>query len=58
MKARKTLSHNQLVTEVKTQLSARFTPQVNTIRTRIEHLIEQEYLARDEKDRTVYNYLA
>jgi cullin 3 len=58
MKTRKTLSHNQLVTEVVQQLSARFTPKVTVIRTRIEHLIEQEYLERDSKDRSVYNYLA
>jgi cullin 3 len=53
MKTRKTLSHNQLVAEVVQQLSARFTPQLTTIRTRIEHLIEQEYLERDPSNRCV-----
>jgi cullin 3 len=53
MKTRKTLSHNQLVAEVVQQLSARFTPQLTTIRTRIEHLIEQEYLERDPANRYV-----
>ena len=58
MKARKTLSHQQLVSEVVNQLSARFQPKLQVIKQRIEHLIEQEYLERDPKDRSVYNYLA
>jgi len=58
MKARKTMRHNLLVAEVIQQLSARFKPTPNNIKKRIEALIEQEYLARDVKDRALYNYLA
>jgi cullin 3 len=58
MKARKTMRHNLLVAEVIQQLSARFKPTPNMIKKRIEALIEQDYLARDVKDRSLYNYLA
>jgi len=58
MKARKTMKHAQLVGEVMQQLSARFKPRPADIRKRIEAMIEQEYLARDPKDRQVYNYTA
>ena len=58
MKTRKTLKHVTLVAEVIQQLSARFPPKPTLIKRRIEALIELEYLERDEKDRSVYNYLA
>jgi len=58
MKSRKTMRHNLLVAEVIQQLSARFKPTPNMIKKRIEALIEQEYMARDPKDRSLYNYLA
>ncbi len=57
MKTRLRLEHNQLVTEVVKQLQ-RFKPDAADIKKRIEALIEQEYLERDEKDRKIYNYLA
>jgi len=58
MKSRKQMRHNLLVAEVIQQLSARFKPTPNMIKKRIEALIEQEYMARDAKDRSLYNYLA
>ncbi|KAI8620951.1 ubiquitin ligase SCF complex subunit Cullin [Chytriomyces sp. MP71] len=58
MKSRKRLDHNNLVTEVTTQLRTRFLATPSMIKTRIEGLIEREYLERDAKDRRVYNYLA
>jgi len=58
MKARKTMKHAQLVGEVMQQLAARFKAKPPDIKKRIEALIEQEYLERDQKDRGVYNYLA
>ncbi|CAH8288690.1 unnamed protein product [Schistosoma bovis] len=58
MKARKSLSHGQLVVEVIEQLKSRFVPTPLMIKQRIESLIEREFLARLENDRRVYKYLA
>lgn len=58
MKARKTLSHNDLVMGVTNGLISRFTPCPQLIKQRIEKLIEREYLERDKNDRRVYRYLA
>ncbi|KAF4690322.1 hypothetical protein FOZ63_006905, partial [Perkinsus olseni] len=57
MKTRKTCSHQQLVSEVLKQLSF-FKPNPKVIKQRIEHLIEREYLERDENQPNVYRYLA
>eukprot|EP01063_Lacrimia_lanifica_P038798 TRINITY_DN8342_c0_g1_i1.p1 TRINITY_DN8342_c0_g1~~TRINITY_DN8342_c0_g1_i1.p1 ORF type:complete len:794 (+),score=309.74 TRINITY_DN8342_c0_g1_i1:92-2383(+) len=58
MKSRRTLSHNELVTETVKQLSSLFTPEVKSIKRRIEDLIQRQYLERAENDRNCYNYLA
>ncbi|MES1910716.1 MAG: hypothetical protein MHM6MM_003259 [Cercozoa sp. M6MM] len=58
MKTRKKLSHTELVSNVIEQLSRRFSPSNSDIKKRIEDLIEQEYLERDEDERAVYNYKA
>ena len=58
MKARKMLSHNDLVAEVTKQLSGRFLPPPQFVKKRVESLIEREYLERDENDRRVYRYMA
>merc|ERR1719203_1613787 len=57
MKMRKFLSHQQLVTEVLTQLNF-FKPNPKLIKQRIEHLIEREYLERDPSQASLYRYLA
>lgn len=57
MKMRKTLNHQQLVTEVLTQL-AFFKPNPKLVKQRIEHLIEREYLERDKDQASKYRYLA
>jgi cullin 1 len=57
MKMRKQLNHQQLVTEVLTQL-AFFRPNPKLIKQRIEHLIEREYLERDPNQASQYRYLA
>mmetsp|Transcript_33412 Transcript_33412/g.85157 ORF Transcript_33412/g.85157 Transcript_33412/m.85157 type:complete len:754 (+) Transcript_33412:108-2369(+) len=57
MKMRRQLSHQQLVTEVLTQL-AFFKPNPKLIKQRIEHLIEREYLERDPNQASNYRYLA
>ncbi|KAF9550674.1 Cullin-3 [Mortierella hygrophila] len=58
MKNRKTLDHNNLVTEVIAQLQGRFNPAPSMIKKRIEALIDREYLERAPGDRAIYNYLA
>ena len=58
MKARKSLSHANLVAEVVRQISARFHPDPHFIKQRISSLIEREYLSRDDADRRLYHYHA
>ncbi|PCH42168.1 Cullin-domain-containing protein [Wolfiporia cocos MD-104 SS10] len=57
MKDRKHMTHQALVSSVVQQLGNRFHPDPNTIKQRIEGLIEREYLERCE-DKKSYNYLA
>jgi cullin 1 len=57
MKARKTLSHQQLLAEVLSQL-AFFRPNPKVIKRRIEALIDREYLERDPDSPNTYRYLA
>ena len=56
MKARKILDHNSLVAEVLNQV--RFSASGTDIKKRIEQLIDREYMARSEDDRSKYNYVA
>jgi len=56
MKTRKQLSHNQLITQLYSQL--KFPAKANDLKKRIESLIEREYLERDTNDASTYNYLA
>eukprot|EP00823_Brevimastigomonas_motovehiculus_P006923 TRINITY_DN5949_c0_g1_i1.p1 TRINITY_DN5949_c0_g1~~TRINITY_DN5949_c0_g1_i1.p1 ORF type:complete len:757 (+),score=176.94 TRINITY_DN5949_c0_g1_i1:117-2387(+) len=58
MKARKTLTHQQLMAEVTSQLMQLFRPDPKIIKRRIEDLIQREYLERDEQKNNVYRYLA
>ncbi|CAG8498901.1 7066_t:CDS:10 [Dentiscutata heterogama] len=55
-KMRKTLSHNELITELLGIL--KFKPPMSDIKKRIESLIDREYLERDKSDSTKYKYLA
>jgi len=57
MKARKTLPHQQLLSEVLNQLSF-FNPNPRVIKKRIEAMIDREYLERSANDTSIYNYLA
>lgn len=56
---RKELTHQKLMAEVIQQLGARFMPDVNMVKKRIESLIEREYLERiEEREPAAYRYLA
>lgn len=57
MKARRSLSHTDLVLEVLNQLSF-FKPNPRVIKTKIESLIDREFLERSPDDPQEYNYLA
>ena len=57
MKARKTLQHQQLLSEVLAQLSF-FNPSPRVVKKRIKALIDREYLERSADNTSVYNYLA
>jgi cullin 3 len=59
MKQRKELGHQQLVAETVTQLASQFKPDIAMIKSRIESLIEREYLERiDGREPQAYRYLA
>jgi cullin 1 len=58
MKSRKVVQHNALVTEVGTQLSHMFKPDLKLIKKRIEDLITREYIERDKDNANTYRYLA
>lgn len=57
MKARKTMNHATLVSEVLGQLSL-FKPEPKAIKKSIESLIEREYIERSADAPNMYNYLA
>ena len=56
MKSRKRLSHNDLISELLSQL--KYPAKVVELKKRIESLIERDYLKRDENDSACYCYLA
>ncbi|KAJ1670490.1 hypothetical protein EV182_008172, partial [Spiromyces aspiralis] len=58
MKARKTMSHMDLINEVVNQLISRFQPQPKNIKRQIEVLIEKDYLERNEEMPDHYNYIS
>ncbi|ORX45430.1 cullin-4-like protein [Piromyces finnis] len=55
MKARKTISHPILLSELFKQLKFSITPQ--DIKIRIESLIERDYIKRDLSNNTIYHYV-
>ncbi|KAL4911085.1 hypothetical protein BDW74DRAFT_172536 [Aspergillus multicolor] len=58
MKQRKNLTHTNLISEVLSQLSSRFVPDVNMVKKRIESLIDREYLERIAEEPPTYGYIA
>ncbi|KAL3309966.1 Cullin-1, partial [Cichlidogyrus casuarinus] len=57
LKARKTIKHQQLVTEVISQMSSKFKPSIALIKQSITLLIDKSYIARSENERETYEYL-
>ncbi|KAH1064238.1 hypothetical protein J1N35_029225 [Gossypium stocksii] len=53
MKSRKVIDHNNIIAEVTKQLQSRFLANPMEIKKRIESLIEQEFLERDNSDRKI-----
>jgi cullin-4 len=56
MKARKTMSHNELMSGTLSQL--RFTARAADVKQRIESLIERDFMQRDPDVNSCYNYVA
>ena len=56
MKTHKRMDFNELLSEVLSALSM-FQPQPKFIKQRIEKLIQDEFLARDEQDKSILVYL-
>ncbi|CAF3377203.1 unnamed protein product [Rotaria sp. Silwood1] len=56
MKIRKTLSHAQLISEVFSQL--KFPLSTAVVKTRIESLLEREYMKRSADNANIYEYVA
>lgn len=54
MKSRKTMKHNQLVSETIQQIKQRFMPKVGDIKKCIDILLEKEYLERLDGDELGY----
>eukprot|EP00037_Helgoeca_nana_P013850 m.127877 g.127877 ORF g.127877 m.127877 type:complete len:741 (-) comp22263_c0_seq1:976-3198(-) len=58
MKHRRTLHHNELVIEATKMLASRFQPTPQSLKKRIERLIDADYLRRSESEASVYEYVA
>ncbi len=58
MKTRKTMKLQQLIQEVITQIKDRFQPDLRNIKTRVESLIERDYIKRAESDPATLEYVA
>lgn len=58
MKARRTLSHNDLIAEVTRQLLNRFNATPKFIKKRIESLLDRDYLERSTQNSHIYEYVA
>lgn len=58
MKAKKELTHEALKTQTIDAVKNHFVPEVNVIKQRIDGLVDQEYLKRDDGDMNKLIYVA
>lgn len=58
MKAKKKLTFEQIKTEVIVVVKNRFVPEIKHIKQRVDYLVENEYLKRDEEVKDMFVYLA
>lgn len=58
MKSRVKLNHQELLSSAIDQLSRLFQPDVRFVKQRIDRLIDQDFMARDENDNNLYEYVA
>lgn len=58
MKSRKVLGYQQLISECVEMLRHSFKPEIKSVKSRIDDLINREFIERDSKDPTTFNYLA
>ena len=58
MKARKEMAYEHLKAATIDAVKGHFVPQVDSIKRRIDSLVESEYLERSEDDRSRYKYIA
>ncbi|CAE7222896.1 unnamed protein product [Rhizoctonia solani] len=58
MKAKKTLTYEQIKTETIIALEKHFQPTVSDIKKRIDELQEKDYIVRDDKEKSVFHYVA
>jgi len=56
MKSRKTIKHNNLISELFEQL--KFPAKPTDLKKRIDSLLDREYMEREESDPNTYNYVA
>lgn len=58
MKAKKKLAFEQIKSEVIVAVKKRFVPEIKHIKQRVDCLVENEYLKRDEDVKDLFVYLA
>lgn len=58
MKAKKELTYEALKAQTIDAVKNHFMPEVNVIKQRVDGLVEQEYLRRDENDMNKFVYVA
>lgn len=58
MKARKTVAHKELVNATIDAVKNHFVPDVVDVKKRIDGLVDEEYMRRDEEDHKLFHYIA